>query len=127
VLYGTLRTGYRAHARLKLGAALVYVGRCALRGTLFDLGRYPGFVPGPGRVEGELYRIRDSALLARLDRFEGFDPGRPERSRYLRAAVSVFRPARGNGVRVPAWVYVFNGDTAGRRVVPGGAWPRGHR
>lgn len=127
VFYGTLRAGYKAHARLRLATALVYVGRCALRGALYDLGRYPGFVPGAGTVAAELYRIRDRAVLARLDAFEGYDAERPERSRYVRATVSVPRAFSGRSVRVPAWVYVFNGATAGRRVVPGGVWPRGRR
>jgi gamma-glutamylcyclotransferase (GGCT)/AIG2-like uncharacterized protein YtfP len=126
VLYGTLRSGYEAHARLKLRMALEYVGTCALEGTLYDLGRYPGYVPGPGRAEGEVYRIRDHALLTRLDAFEGYVARKPHRSRYLRKVVRVSR-ALGSPVRFPAWIYVFNGETAGRPEVPGGAWPRGSR
>jgi gamma-glutamylcyclotransferase (GGCT)/AIG2-like uncharacterized protein YtfP len=124
VFYGTLRAGYKAHARLKLGSALVYAGKCALQGKLYNLGRYPGFVPGTGRAEGEVYRINEPRVLARLDEFEGYDARNPERSRYLRKIVSVPR-ALGSAVRIPAWIYVFNGTTAGRREVPGGAWPRG--
>jgi gamma-glutamylcyclotransferase (GGCT)/AIG2-like uncharacterized protein YtfP len=125
VFYGTLRAGYKAHARLKLKSAFAYVGKCALRGTLYDLGSYPGFVPGTGTAEGELYKIKDPALLKRLDAFEGFDARNPERSRYLREVIRVPRAALANAVRVPAWVYVFNGVTADRRAVPGGTWPRG--
>jgi gamma-glutamylcyclotransferase (GGCT)/AIG2-like uncharacterized protein YtfP len=124
VLYGTLRAGHKAHARLKLRTALAYVGRCTLEGTLYDLGRYPGFVPGAGRAEGAVYRIRDRAPLARLDAFEGYDARNPARSRFLRGVIQVSR-ALGSAVRVPAWIYVFNGSTAGRPEVPGGAWPRG--
>jgi gamma-glutamylcyclotransferase (GGCT)/AIG2-like uncharacterized protein YtfP len=124
VFYGTLRAGHKTHARLKLRTALVYVGRCTLEGTLYDLGRYPGFVPGAGRTEGEVYRIRDRARLARLDAFEGYVARSPKRSRFLRKVVKVPR-ALGSAVRVPAWIYVFNGPTAGRREVPGGVWPRG--
>jgi gamma-glutamylcyclotransferase (GGCT)/AIG2-like uncharacterized protein YtfP len=126
VFYGTLRAGYKAHAWLNLRIALAYVGTCALEGTLYDLGRYPGFVPGAGRAEGEVYRIRDNALLARLDAFEGYVARQPERSRFVRKVVGVSR-ARGSIVRVPAWIYVFNGATVGRPEVPGGTWPRGRR
>jgi gamma-glutamylcyclotransferase (GGCT)/AIG2-like uncharacterized protein YtfP len=121
-----LRAGHAAHARLNLPIALTYVGKCKLEGKLFDLGRYPGFVPGAGRAEGEVYRIRDDALLARLDAFEGYVARRPERSRFVRKVVGVPR-ARGGTVRVPAWIYVFNGATAGRPEVRGGTWPRGRR
>jgi gamma-glutamylcyclotransferase (GGCT)/AIG2-like uncharacterized protein YtfP len=126
VLYGTLRAGYKAHARLNLRKALTYVGKCALAGTLYDLGPYPGFVPGAGRAEGEVYRINDHALLARLDAFEGYSARDLERSRFLRKVVGVPR-ALGSAVRLPAWIYVFNGALSGRRDVQGGAWPRGHR
>ncbi|HEY7672370.1 MAG TPA: gamma-glutamylcyclotransferase family protein [Gammaproteobacteria bacterium] len=126
VLYGTLRAGHTPHARLKLRSALVYVGKCTLQGTLYDLGSYPGFVPGTGTAEGEVYRIKNPARLARLDAFEGYDREKPERSRYLREVVGVPR-ALGNGVRLRAWIYVYNGATAGRREVPGGVWPRGRR
>jgi gamma-glutamylcyclotransferase (GGCT)/AIG2-like uncharacterized protein YtfP len=126
VFYGTLRAGDKAHARLNLRRALAYVGRCGLDGTLYDLGRYPGFVPGAGRAAGEVYRIRDQALLPRLDAFEGYVVRAPERSRFLRKVVRVPR-ALGSAVRVPAWIYVFNGATAGRDEVPGGVWPRGSR
>ena len=125
VLYGTLRRGYKAHARLKLRSGLNYIGKCALRGTLYDLGEYPGFVPGQGTAEGELYRVKDPALLARLDAFEGVDARNPERSRYLREVIGVARAAFGHAVRVPAWIYVFNGVTSGLPTVLGGAWPRG--
>lgn len=128
VFYGTLRAGHKAHARLNLRTALAYVGKCELEGTLYDLGRYPGFVPGAGRAEGEVYRIRDHALLARLDAFEGYVTRKPERSRFLRRIVRVSRSrAFGSAVRVPAWIYVWNGTTAGRHEVPGGAWSRGDR
>jgi gamma-glutamylcyclotransferase (GGCT)/AIG2-like uncharacterized protein YtfP len=126
VFYGTLRAGYAAHARLNLPTALTYVGKCRLDGKLYDLGRYPGFVPGADRVEGEVYRIRDPALLARLDAFEGYTARMPERSRFLRKVIRVPR-ARCSAVRVRAWIYVFNGATAGRLEVPGGTWPRGRR
>jgi gamma-glutamylcyclotransferase (GGCT)/AIG2-like uncharacterized protein YtfP len=126
VLYGTLRTGYKAHARLNLRTSLAYVGKCALEGTLYDLGPYPGFVAGAGRATGEVYRIRDHALLAQLDAFEGYCARRPKRSRFLRKIVSVRRAFDG-AVRLPAWIYAYNGPTAGRDEVPGGAWPRGSR
>ena len=126
VFYGTLRAGHKEHSRLKLRMALAYVGKCQLDGKLYDLGRYPGLVLGAGQAEGEVYRIRDHALLARLDAFEGFDARKPARSRFVRKVVAVRRPPNST-VRIPAWIYVFNGALNGRREVQGGAWPRGHR
>jgi gamma-glutamylcyclotransferase (GGCT)/AIG2-like uncharacterized protein YtfP len=127
VFYGTLRAGYAAHVRLKLRAALRYVGKCTLAGSLYDLGPYPGFVPGAGTAEGEIYWLKDSAILAGLDAFEGFDARRPERSRFVRKLVRVPRTAHGSAIRLIAWIYVWNGVTARRRKVPGGLWPRDRR
>ena len=127
VLYGTLRAGYPAHARLRLRAALTYVGKCILPGSLYDLGRYPGFVPGAGSAYGELYRLADPGVLARLDAFEGYDARKPGGSAYLRVPLRVPRSRLAKTVRVPAWIYVFNGHTAGRRVVLDGLWPHGRR
>jgi gamma-glutamylcyclotransferase (GGCT)/AIG2-like uncharacterized protein YtfP len=127
VFYGTLRARCAPHVRLKLPSALAYVGKCTLRGTLYDLGRYPGFVPGAGIVEGELYRIRSSSLLRRLDEFEGFDPRDRDRSAFVREIVRVGTPARDSALPRYAWVYVYNHVTAGRPAVRGRAWPRGRR
>jgi gamma-glutamylcyclotransferase (GGCT)/AIG2-like uncharacterized protein YtfP len=124
VFYGTLRAGYDAHARLRLRSAFTYVGKCTLGGTLYDLGRYPGFVPGAGVAEGELYRIEKSSLLQKLDEFEGFDTHHPERSPFVRAMIRVKASAVGSAAGRYAWVYVYNGPTAGLPETPGRRWPR---
>src|SRR5688572_8924061 len=69
--YGTLMRGYPLHRVLARGAA--FVGEGHVRGTLLDLGRYPGLVAGSGRVAGELYRLERPELLPVLDREEGYN------------------------------------------------------
>lgn len=114
--YGTLRPGGRMFQELRLGGALGPFGPGAMRGTLVSLGPYPGMIrDGRGRVRGTLYCVRDPAVFARLDDYEGFDPARPEGSLYLRALVPLA------GRRGRAWVYVWNGTARGRPV-PGGVW-----
>lgn len=71
---------------------------------------YPGLRPAPGGVvPGRLYRDVDAAAWARLDAFEGEE--------YERADVLV---ALADGRTLPAQVYRFRGDFAGR-LLPG-AW-----
>jgi gamma-glutamylcyclotransferase (GGCT)/AIG2-like uncharacterized protein YtfP len=123
--YGTLMAGFGR--RPLLGPATLE-GRARLRGTLYDLGEFPGLVlEGFGWVVGELYHVPDlAARLPRLDREEGYDPARPGRSLYVRRAVAVELA----GTTRAAWAYTFNRE-AGRAALSGprvesGDW-RAHR
>lgn len=77
---------------------------------LYDMGHYPMLVEeGRGRVQGALVTVRAevyTAVLARLDELEGFDPAQPAESAYRRLQRDVLLV---DGRRVTAWVYV--GDT----------------
>lgn len=101
-LYGSLRAGEAAFRRLNLAASLRLVGPCVIPGALYDLGAYPALVAEDGEVAGELYKVTDPAVVARLDDFEGFLPRAPARSRYQRTPVKLIRP------KTIAWVYVYN-------------------
>src|SRR5580700_8569997 len=100
-VYGSLRTGHELpDTPPALGALLVDAGPCTIAGALFDLGSYPGLVPGDGRVVGELFEIVDVArALPLLDHYEGYDAADPEGSLYLRQSVLLVEPA------IEAWVY----------------------
>ncbi len=73
-VYGTLRSEFdNRYARLLRKQAL-RAGRATVQGSIYRLGRYPGFRPEPaGAVSGELYELRDDAVLEALDRYEGPD------------------------------------------------------
>lgn len=69
---------------------------------------YPGLRPADaGLVPGRLYREVDAAAWARLDAFEGDE--------YERVLVDV---TLAGGAVVPAWVYRFRAEVAGR-LLPG--------
>ena len=82
---------------------------------MYDLGDYPGVVLSPvGQViEAELYRIDRPAILHILDDFERYRPGEP--GPYDpgagRGSLFVRRTIVSGGVR--AYVYAWNGRTAG--------------
>jgi gamma-glutamylcyclotransferase (GGCT)/AIG2-like uncharacterized protein YtfP len=118
-IYGTLK---RATAHGACGrAALAFVGKRTITGTLYDLGAFPGYVPGRGTVAAELYRIRDPSILWRLDAFEGFVARAPQRSLFVRSTTHLPHGAPGRGALV-AWIYVFNGPVAGHDEIRGGSW-----
>ncbi|MEZ4330952.1 MAG: gamma-glutamylcyclotransferase family protein [Myxococcota bacterium] len=141
VVYGSLMRGLPARAtafaqgeaaggstppdlldRLGAGAGLRRVGPCRVAGRLFDLGAYPALRPAAEDadvVRGELHAIVDSAVLERLDRFEGYDPGDRAGSDYLRERIELLEPAG-----VVAWIYFDNHPTAPAARVASGDWRR---
>jgi gamma-glutamylcyclotransferase (GGCT)/AIG2-like uncharacterized protein YtfP len=83
-VYGTLRRGFdNEHARL-LREAAEFAGEAEVRGRIYRIGAYPGFVfeadgAEDGLVRGELYRLRDpEKAFAILDEYEGADFERVE-------------------------------------------------
>lgn len=124
-VYGTLRRGaaHPMHAVLRDGSQPL--GAARVRGRLYDLGRNPGIVldPEAAWVHGELYRLRDRAVLAALDRYEGAAPEDPAPREYERIVAAVELLATGNPC--PAWIYEYRWPIANARPVHGGdylAW-----
>ena len=110
-VYGTLRIGASNHHRLK-GAE--WLGTGSVRGKLYKVSWYPGFVPedGAGRVVGDVYVV-SSGLLQELDEFEAVSPGELVGEEYerRRMRVTLAEPVQAQGdefVReVEAWVWVW--------------------
>ena len=92
-----------------LAARSTLLGDGAVRGRLLDLGRYPGLVVGAGRVHGEIYRLDDPELLARLDHEEGYNFVR------RRAVVTL-----AGGRRARAWLYRYRGPRERAWPIPDG-------
>ena len=127
--YGTLLTGALDPALDRLLArGATRLGKARLRGRLHDQGGYPGLVNDPaagGWVRGELLALADPArTLVALDRYEGFDPARPQAGEFVR----VMRRVEFAGTGCDAWVYLLNVRRVrpGPRIV-GGDWRRYRR
>ena len=123
-VYGTLRKG-GVRALPMLAPHSRDLGMAVIRGTLFDLGAFPGLVLGAlghalghdaGDVVGELYEV-DGTTLARLDEIEQYFPDRPEGSYYLRLPATVTQ----SGETVSCWTYEIRPErfTLGPRVESG--------
>lgn len=116
-VYGTLRRG-GARDITGLGPpTAVFVGMATLRGTLYDLGAYPGLrLDGTALVLGEVYRI-EPALERMLDQVEEIVAG--ESSEYFKRHVPVTLEDR----VLPCLVYEVNPRRIpGRPVIAGGDW-----
>ena len=105
--YGTLMAGFDRRRRAAMDDKLKFLSRGWTGATLFDLGLYPAAVPSPdGCVWGELYEMSESAtVLAALDEIEGYRPGDPDHSLYVRSHATVTLP---DGLQHTAWAYFYN-------------------
>ncbi|HYR96136.1 MAG TPA: gamma-glutamylcyclotransferase family protein [Candidatus Binatus sp.] len=119
--YGTLLPGEAPPGIASRLAGLRPVARGTVPGRLYDLGRHPGAVldaSASGVVHGTVLRLpEDTALLAVLDAYEGFDSARPEQSLFVRvrAVVTV-----ADDRMLDCWVYVYNRDPGGQRLLASG-------
>lgn len=110
-VYGTLMRGHSAHRLMSPG--LRYLGPARAAGTLYDLGPWPGFRPGEGIAEGELYALDDPQALVRLDDWEGIDPRAPDAGDYVRVVLEL------QDLPLRAWAYRYRGPIDGAPVVYG--------
>lgn len=119
-VYGTLRRGFALHRVLR-GLGLRYLGKGSIRGSLYDLGEYPGAVTSSSlrrRIDGEVYDLSDpSRQLKKLDEVEGFHPGEPDNSLFVRRLGTV---RLANGKRLRAWVYFLPQRPLGARPLENG-------
>lgn len=96
-----------------------FVSAGSARGTLYDLGAFPGMKEGNNGslVHGELYELVDpQTFFDTLDLIEGYWPEQPERSLYVRKLVRVSTSAGEKS----AWVYLLNQPLAGLKAIPSG-------
>jgi gamma-glutamylcyclotransferase (GGCT)/AIG2-like uncharacterized protein YtfP len=128
LLYGSLGSRVSMHAELGLDKALQRLGAREIHGSLYDLGEYPGLVPGPGTVTAELFKIRDLSVLLRLDKFEEYDHAKIEQSLYRRTTLKLPRhrsrivnKLRGRPT-IDAWIYVYNRPIDGKDKIAEPSW-----
>lgn len=116
-LYGGLMRGFETHESLNLDTMTDFLGGASCRGTLYDLGEYPGMtLEGNGRVLGELYRPRNDEAIPLMDRHEDYHPESRQGSTYVRRLEEMVDRD------LKAWVYVYNGPTNGYEVIESGSW-----
>jgi gamma-glutamylcyclotransferase (GGCT)/AIG2-like uncharacterized protein YtfP len=108
-IYGTLHPD-RAPAEIApIARSLTPVGPATVRGTLLDLGAYPGIrLSSAGtEVQGHLFAlpVPSAATWAALDRYEDFRPHDPAASLFVRRQTTALRPS---GQEVVCCIYEYN-------------------
>jgi len=84
-VYGTLMSGLQREEALFNSQ---FLGTGHIDGNLYDLGNYPGLKDGHSKIFGELYEI-NLPTLEYLDQIEGYFVDQPEKSLYIRRAITV--------------------------------------
>ena len=121
--YGLLKQGAAGMpVHIDLDAAGEFLGPARVRGSLYNLGSYPGIVSGDGLVQGVLYRLNDTALMPLLDEFEDVIPADPKRSLYYRERTDVL-DQDGAATGEKAWVYWFNRPVTRYHRIADDNWP----
>ena len=114
-VYGSLMADLRPDDAPAVEAGMTKVGDCVIRGELYDLGDYPGLLPGKGTIHAELYAINSLDVLRPMDEFERYYAEDIPNSLFVRRLVRLVSPD------VDAWVYFFNREPHGQ-LVPEGDW-----
>ena len=102
-VYGTLMNDIQSMIANHLKANSHLLGEGTAKGSLFDLGRYPGFVhnpEAPGNVIGHVIQMDDPVeMLKTLDEYEGITASYPVDSEYRRELIPVFKGVSTNILR----------------------------
>jgi gamma-glutamylcyclotransferase (GGCT)/AIG2-like uncharacterized protein YtfP len=118
--YGTLIPGCEPKAMNAVCSRLTVVGEGTVRGTLYDLGAFPGVIEGDGIVHGIVLRVPPHAWPA-MDAYEGCPITGGDEGLFRRVMT---RATLADGRAVDCWVYVYALDVRGRHSVPSGDWRR---
>ncbi|MEM3502097.1 MAG: gamma-glutamylcyclotransferase family protein [Candidatus Bathyarchaeia archaeon] len=120
--YGTLEKTPFFLDLIRMGE-IRYIGKGRIQAKLYDLGDYPGAVEHEeSYVYGRVYEAQniDKVLLS-LDKYEEFYPDNPSNSLYIR---KIMRVIMENGENLRAFVYIYNRNVEGKKILPTGIWER---
>jgi len=115
-VYGSLMRIHGAQQLAGTTDKLRLIGPCKIPGLLYDLGEFPGLLPGNGEVVGELYELEHPDALRLLDDYEAFYPNNSRRSLFIRQRMRLAEPA------IECWVYFYNQPLTGHTKVANGNW-----
>lgn len=122
-VYGSLRRGFRHPAYNYISRYFSFLSNARIKGILHDMGNYPAATPATGEsfITGELYTIKNdeqfSWAIEQLDDYEGLNIEPGEKALFKREITDVYTS---DDEKTQAWVYWFNGDTAGKPVIDSG-------
>lgn len=119
-VYGTLRQNSQHPMYVRLAQQADFVADAWFAGKLYQVTYYPCVIPSKSatdRVFGELYQLRNLALLAALDDYEECSSKYPDPKEYYREKRLVHTA---NGDAIEAWIYLYNRSVRGLIQIPSG-------
>ena len=119
--YGTLIPGCEPSHMSPICSQMQVVCEATVRGTLYDLGAFPGvIIEGDGVVCGVVLRIPSDAWTA-MDAYEGCPIPGGDEGLFRRIQT---RATLDSGGAIDCWLYVYARDVSRARIVPSGDWRR---
>lgn len=119
-VYGTLRGDVPNNRNHLLHNVATYHRPGKVRGSLYDLGSYPGLVSETHSrrwVQGEIYLLKNSQLaLDILDEYEGCAPHQAQPHEYSRELIRVHCKPRGT---LHCWVYCYRLQRGRTKIMSG--------
>jgi len=121
-VYGSLRSGSLQPAQSYIKLYFIPLGKASVKGKLYDFGEYPGAIPTNEDVfiTGELYTIRRKEefflVMDMLDEYEGMHVEPNEIPLFRSEETTVFI----KNVTDVAWIYWYNRDLTGCRLIESG-------
>lgn len=120
-VYGTLRQNTNHPMQQLLAQHSRFIAMARYQARLYQVDYYPGAVASKNaanQVVGELYQlIQPNLLLPALDNYEECGPGFAQPQEYRREQQNIMLE---NGDSITAWVYVYNRNIDGLRLIKGG-------
>jgi gamma-glutamylcyclotransferase (GGCT)/AIG2-like uncharacterized protein YtfP len=123
-LYGTLMPNEADDEVAHIVKRLRRIGAAYVRGRLYNFGEYPGAVidhSATTSVHGEVVELPDKGILHVLDKYEEFDPLRPQKSLFVRKKTKI---KLANGRHIEGWMYVYNRNPGNAPIIRGGNYSR---
>ena len=124
-VYGTLRQNAKHPMHQQLAKHARFVAMAHYQARLYQVSYYPGAVPSSDvadQVIGELYQLmQPEVLLPLLDNYEECGEGFAQPQEYRRELQQVTLE---DGASVSAWVYIYNRDTSGLKLITSGDFLR---
>jgi len=120
-VYGTLRQGHSNPMAVYLSQHAEYVTDGWFQGQLYQISFYPGAVASEQAhhsVYGEVYRLRDKAVLEVLDDYEECSPRHASPTEYQRISTRI--QALDGAVLESVWIYVYQWPLEGKALIEGG-------
>ncbi|WP_020567608.1 gamma-glutamylcyclotransferase family protein [Neolewinella persica] len=122
-VYGTLLSNIPSSMSKFLSRRATLIGKAITKGSLYDLGMYPGFVAGGEEtVTGELYHLNSDKQVQTLEMLDAYESvtGEPD-DQYRRLEISVQVSGGGN---FKAETYEFTGETEGMQLIHRGDYTK---